>query len=183
MVKADRYVTHVSHLTAGAGGRRTAILDDHILCNVADPYRGSANVRVHEFAHTVHLHGLDSADKQIACSRYQEALLVKLCAAFMDFTTQFGIAQVLWWTALKKNNLIREIVFNKQRVMQNMRIQHPDITRHTLIARFSARGKCWERTLFKQELTLQLASLLMPESLKRPVELRTPDPHEIYYTP
>ncbi|KAH3728648.1 hypothetical protein DPMN_054607 [Dreissena polymorpha] len=66
---------------------------------------------------------------------YQEALLVKLCAAFLDFTTKFGIAQVLCWTALKKDNLIREIVFNKQRVMQNMRIQLPDITRHKLTAR------------------------------------------------
>ncbi|WAR04346.1 hypothetical protein MAR_019715, partial [Mya arenaria] len=44
---------------AGAGGQRTGILDDNILCNSADPYHGRANILVHEFAHTVKLHGLD----------------------------------------------------------------------------------------------------------------------------
>ncbi|XP_052804728.1 uncharacterized protein LOC128234512 [Mya arenaria] len=38
---------------AGAGGQRTGILDDNILCNSADPYYGKSNILVHEFAHTI----------------------------------------------------------------------------------------------------------------------------------
>ena len=40
-------------------------------------------------------------------NRFQEALLVKLCTAFPDFTTKYGVPQVVWWTAQGKNNLLR----------------------------------------------------------------------------
>ncbi|XP_052268731.1 uncharacterized protein LOC127870114 [Dreissena polymorpha] len=89
------------------------------------------------------------------CNRYQEALLVKLCAAFPGSTTKDGVQQVRWRTVLEKYNLIREMVFNSQRVIQNTRIQLSDINQRTLTAWFSARGKRRERTLLEQGLALQ----------------------------
>lgn len=44
---------------AGSGGQRAVILDDNLMCNGADPYYGTENIFVHEFAHTVHEYGLD----------------------------------------------------------------------------------------------------------------------------
>ncbi|XP_052806417.1 uncharacterized protein LOC128235652 [Mya arenaria] len=55
---------------AGAGGQRTAVLDVNVLCTAADPYRGSLNVLVHEFAHTVHEYGLDTGMKKRLLSAY-----------------------------------------------------------------------------------------------------------------
>lgn len=49
---------------AGTGGVLAAIVDDNVLCNSADPYRHKSNILVHEFAHTIHSHGLSSAEKQ-----------------------------------------------------------------------------------------------------------------------
>ncbi|KAH3736753.1 hypothetical protein DPMN_043326 [Dreissena polymorpha] len=43
---------------------------------------------------------------------------------------------------------------------------------------YIALGKRCERNVLKQEVTLQLAPLLAPESLKRTVDLRTPHPNE-----
>ncbi|KAH3786657.1 hypothetical protein DPMN_164764 [Dreissena polymorpha] len=67
------------------------------------------------------------------CNRYQEALLVKLCAAFPGSTTKDRVPQARWRTVLEKYNFIWEI-FNSQRVIQDTRIQLADINRRTLTA-------------------------------------------------
>ncbi|KAH3741227.1 hypothetical protein DPMN_047948 [Dreissena polymorpha] len=68
------------------------------------------------------------------CNRYQEALLVKLCAAFPGSTTKDGVLQARWQTVLEKYNLIRDMVFNSQHVIQDTHIQLADINQRTLTA-------------------------------------------------
>ncbi|KAH3697153.1 hypothetical protein DPMN_084641 [Dreissena polymorpha] len=68
------------------------------------------------------------------CNRYQEALLVKLRSAFPVSTIKEGVPQAWWRAVLEKYNEIREMVFNRQRVMQNTQIQLSNKNKPTLTA-------------------------------------------------
>ncbi|KAH3835005.1 hypothetical protein DPMN_108338 [Dreissena polymorpha] len=67
------------------------------------------------------------------CNRYREVLLVKLRSAFPVSTIKEGFSQAWWRAVLEKYNEIREMVFNRQRVMQT-HIQLSDINQPTLTA-------------------------------------------------
>ncbi|XP_069107027.1 uncharacterized protein [Argopecten irradians] len=58
---------------AGTGGRVGCVVDDNILCDSNDPYRHQANMLVHEFAHTVKLHGIPSSIKSQITAAYNHA--------------------------------------------------------------------------------------------------------------
>ncbi|CAL1531951.1 unnamed protein product [Lymnaea stagnalis] len=58
---------------AGVGGQRAVILDDNILCTAQDPYHHNLNILAHEYTHTIHQYGLDSATKQRVTSAYNSA--------------------------------------------------------------------------------------------------------------
>ncbi|KAL4229013.1 hypothetical protein ACF0H5_012051 [Mactra antiquata] len=72
---------------AGAGGQRTVILDDNILCNSNDPYHGTNNILVHEFAHTIKNYGLSSAQKSQVNAAYNYAKQYRLWADYYPMST------------------------------------------------------------------------------------------------
>ncbi|XP_045209992.2 uncharacterized protein LOC123561579 [Mercenaria mercenaria] len=75
------------YTVAGAGGRRTAILDDNILCNSADPYHKTNNILVHEFAHTVKNYGLTASERSQVNTAYNHAKSARLWADYYPMAT------------------------------------------------------------------------------------------------
>ncbi|XP_060586201.1 uncharacterized protein LOC132741944 [Ruditapes philippinarum] len=87
---------------AGAGGRRTAILSDNILCNSADPYHSTNNILVHEFSHTVKNYGLSSAERSQVNSAYNHAKSARLWADYYPMATveeYFAVGSAVYFNA------------------------------------------------------------------------------------
>ena len=70
---------------AGAGGVRAVCVEDNILCNARDPYRGANNIMVHEFAHTIHMYGLPRTRDSAVSS------LIIFCASPTQPISSFNI--------------------------------------------------------------------------------------------
>lgn len=56
----------------------TAICEDNLLKTKNDPYKGKEDILTHEFAHTMHLLGMNREDKKSVTKIYQTALKNKL---------------------------------------------------------------------------------------------------------
>lgn len=87
---------------AGSGGKRTAILDDNILCNSADPYHSTNNILVHEFSHTIKNYGLSSGERSQVNAAYHHAKAANLWADYYPMATveeYFAVGSAVFFNA------------------------------------------------------------------------------------
>ncbi|XP_041361775.1 uncharacterized protein LOC121377752 isoform X2 [Gigantopelta aegis] len=93
---------------AGLGGLRALIVEDNVMCTSRDPYHHHENILVHEFAHTIHHHGLNLTTSNKVRAAYNNTKTNRLWTsssyAMANYEEYFAEATTSWYNANQQSS-------------------------------------------------------------------------------